>query len=587
MFVQPAHLGAEVHLRHRAQRRQRRADVGRIPGVEPVVRPVRCRMPGRASRHVAARRASSRPARGSAEHLLDDRLSRHPARYTRRRRAMIRFMRILLIVFAAAQLVLGLLLWLAPGFFYDEIGPYGAAQRPLHGATSPPCTSRSAPPRSWPCGARRWRVPVLALALIQYALHSLNHLIDIGESDPAWLGPANFVVAAADHRAARAGCCAARRGGAMRVFVAGASGAIGRPLVPKLVAAGHEVTGMTRSEAKRRGGARGRRARRRRRRVRRGRAARGGRARRAPEVVVHELTALPDRIDFRKKDLYDADQPRAHRGHPEPASTPRARPARAASCRQSIAFAYRMDGRAREDRGRPAARRRARRLRRAASARSTRWRRCVLGAEGLEGLVLRYGFFYGPGTLLRRATARSIADVRRRRMPIVGKGTGVFSFIHVDDAADATVAAVERGAPGVYNVTDDEPAPMSEWVPACRRGGRREAAAPGAGLAREARGRQGGGRPSRSSCAAPPTRRRSASSAGSRPTRAGAPASPSRSDDLDLGHAHARGRPDLPRADAERSDAGSGAHRRRHVQGAEPRPAPEAHGRALPQGLPA
>jgi 2-alkyl-3-oxoalkanoate reductase len=88
----------------------------------------------------------------------------------------------------------------------------------------------------------------------------------------------------------------------------------------------------------------------------------------------------------------------------------------------------------------------------------------VLGAEGMEGLVLRYGFFYGPGTYYAD-DGTTTSDVRRRRMPIVGKGTGLFSFVHVDDAADATVAAVERGSPGVYNVTDDEPAPMSDWLP--------------------------------------------------------------------------------------------------------------------------
>jgi nucleoside-diphosphate-sugar epimerase len=91
--------------------------------------------------------------------------------------------------------------------------------------------------------------------------------------------------------------------------------------------------------------------------------------------------------------------------------------------------------------------------------------RKVLGADWLDGLVLRYGFFYGPGTYYGEGGSTT-ADVRRRRMPIVGKGTGMFSFVHVDDAADATVLAVERGAPGVYNVVDDEPAPMSEWLPA-------------------------------------------------------------------------------------------------------------------------
>jgi 2-alkyl-3-oxoalkanoate reductase len=88
----------------------------------------------------------------------------------------------------------------------------------------------------------------------------------------------------------------------------------------------------------------------------------------------------------------------------------------------------------------------------------------VLGSEDLEGLVLRYGFFYGPGTYYAE-DGSTTQDVRRRRMPVVGRGTGVFSFIHVEDAADATVAAVERGTPGVYNIADDDPAPMSEWVP--------------------------------------------------------------------------------------------------------------------------
>ena len=100
-------------------------------------------------------------------------------------------MRPLLIAFGAGQLVLGLLLWLTPGFFYDEIGPY--APRNDHymadlatfylalGAVALASVSRE-----------RWRVPVLTLALVQYGLHSLNHLIDIGESDPGWLGPANF-----------------------------------------------------------------------------------------------------------------------------------------------------------------------------------------------------------------------------------------------------------------------------------------------------------------------------------------------------------------------------------------------------------
>jgi nucleoside-diphosphate-sugar epimerase len=88
----------------------------------------------------------------------------------------------------------------------------------------------------------------------------------------------------------------------------------------------------------------------------------------------------------------------------------------------------------------------------------------VTGTPGIEGLVLRYGLFYGPGSTYA-ADGQYAGEVLRRRFPIIGKGTGIFSFIHVDDAASATVAAVERGSPGIYNVTDDDPAPVSEWLP--------------------------------------------------------------------------------------------------------------------------
>ena len=247
----------------------------------------------------------------------------------------------------------------------------------------------------------------------------------------------------------------------MRVFVAGASGAIGRPLIPKLLAAGHEVTGLTRSEAKaedvRRAGASAAVVD-----VFDADALRAAAREAGAEVVVHELTALPERLDFRKEELY--------------ADTNRCRTegtrnlldaARAAGAHrfvsQSIAFAYRSDGARVKTEDDP--------LLDAAPggfgsaiAALREMESSVLGAEGIEGLVLRYGFFYGPGTYYA-SDGSTVADLRRRRIPIVGKGTGVFSFIHVDDAADATVAAVERGAPGIYNVTDDEPAQMSEWVP--------------------------------------------------------------------------------------------------------------------------
>lgn len=101
-------------------------------------------------------------------------------------------MRWLLLAFALAQLILGLLLWLTPGFFYESIGPYGARNDHYMGDLA-----------SWylALGAvalvalryESWRIPVLALAFVQYALHSVNHLIDVGEADPSWLGPANLV----------------------------------------------------------------------------------------------------------------------------------------------------------------------------------------------------------------------------------------------------------------------------------------------------------------------------------------------------------------------------------------------------------
>lgn len=91
----------------------------------------------------------------------------------------------------------------------------------------------------------------------------------------------------------------------------------------------------------------------------------------------------------------------------------------------------------------------------------------VGGATDLEGVVLRYGGFYGPGTGIAKGEDGAILQmVRQRKMPIVGDGAGVWCFVHSVDAANATVAAVERGAAGLYNIVDDEPARMSEWLPA-------------------------------------------------------------------------------------------------------------------------
>jgi 2-alkyl-3-oxoalkanoate reductase len=248
----------------------------------------------------------------------------------------------------------------------------------------------------------------------------------------------------------------------VRVFVAGATGAVGRPLISKLVAAGHEVTGMTRSDERadevRSAGARAALVD-----VFDADALQGAMIEAAPEVVIHELTDLPPRMNFRKKDLYAGTNRVRTEG-----TRNLIRGAQAAGAgrflSQSIAFAYRPDGPPVKSEDDPL-------LDNAPPPFSSgvealhEMEETVLGTQGLDGLVLRYGFFYGPGTHYDATDGTITGDVRKRRLPIVGAGSGVFSFIHVDDAADATLAAVERGSPGIYNIVDDEPAPMSEWVP--------------------------------------------------------------------------------------------------------------------------
>jgi nucleoside-diphosphate-sugar epimerase len=249
----------------------------------------------------------------------------------------------------------------------------------------------------------------------------------------------------------------------MRVLVAGATGAIGRPLIAQLLAAGHQVVGMTRREeradALRRAGAEAIVC----------DALDAEAARRAvldtrPEAIVDQLTSLPEDYDVRRLAKFYADNDRVRRE----GTAALLAAAKEAGVRryvvQSIAFLYAPEGgwvKTEDDRP---------------------WldapppftdsvrvlvdnERKVTEAAELEGLALRYGFFYGPGTYY--APGGSIAEqVRKRRFPIVGGGDGVTSYIHLHDAAAATVVAVSRGAPGVYNIVDDEPAPMREWLPA-------------------------------------------------------------------------------------------------------------------------
>jgi nucleoside-diphosphate-sugar epimerase len=248
----------------------------------------------------------------------------------------------------------------------------------------------------------------------------------------------------------------------MRVFVAGASGVIGRPLVPRLVAAGHEVTGTTRSteraEAIRAAGADA---------VvcdaLDGDALRAAVVEAAPEVVVHQLTALPHRFNPRDKEIYAATNRLRTDGTRQLIEAARAAGARRLVW-QSIAFAYAPAARPEVmDEDAPLALDAPQPFGDGVRA-IDEMERAVVGADGMEGLVLRYGWFYGPGTYYADDGSMT-QDVRKRRFPIIGKGTGLFSFVHVEDAASATVAAVERGAPGIYNVVDDDPAPQREWLP--------------------------------------------------------------------------------------------------------------------------
>ncbi len=247
----------------------------------------------------------------------------------------------------------------------------------------------------------------------------------------------------------------------MRIFVAGASGVVGRPLVAQLIAAGHEVTGMTRhddrADAIRAAGAKVAVCD-----VFDAEALNAAVTASSPDVVVHELTALPADLDPRKKGVYEANNRIRTEGTRNLIAAARAAGAKRFVA-QSIAFLYApADGPAPED---------------APTMRGTiggefgpsleatlDLERQTVAAAGIDGLVLRYGFFYGPGTSYAPDGFQA-GEVRRRRLPIVGDGAGVFSFIHVDDAAAATVAACERGAPGIYNVCDDEPAPMRDWLP--------------------------------------------------------------------------------------------------------------------------
>jgi nucleoside-diphosphate-sugar epimerase len=254
----------------------------------------------------------------------------------------------------------------------------------------------------------------------------------------------------------------------MKVLVAGASGALGKQLVPRLVEDGHEVVGTTRSESKlgllRELGATGvvadlldpeqvaRVV-----------------AEAEPDAIIHQLTALNRRFDIKH---FDRTFEETNRLRTEGTDHLLAA-GRAVGVKRFIAQSYagwpaaRTGGpvKTEEDPFDPAPPEAM-----GKSLEAIRYlESAVTGADWTEGIVLRYGGFYGPGTSLSSEGGEQLEVIRKRKFPVVGDGGGVWSFVHIEDAADATVAALTRGRRGVYNIVDDDPAPVAEWLPAAAR----------------------------------------------------------------------------------------------------------------------
>jgi 2-alkyl-3-oxoalkanoate reductase len=244
----------------------------------------------------------------------------------------------------------------------------------------------------------------------------------------------------------------------MRVYLAGATGAIGRRLIPQLLAEGNQVTATTRTRAKA---------------DQLGRlgatavvvdgldAAATTRAVAAahPDVVVHQMTALSDKSDLRRFDRWFARTNELRTTGTDILVDA----ARQAGVTRVVAQSYTgwtnpRTGGAVKSEGDGLDPHPLKMQQQSLAA--IRYLEESVPVSVAEGIVLRYGNLYGPGAL-----RPSIELIRKRRLPIIGEGTGVWSWVHVDDAASATVAALERGGGGVYNIVDDDPAAVSQWLP--------------------------------------------------------------------------------------------------------------------------
>jgi nucleoside-diphosphate-sugar epimerase len=247
----------------------------------------------------------------------------------------------------------------------------------------------------------------------------------------------------------------------MKIFVAGASGAIGKQLVPLLVDAGHDVVGTTTSAAKADAlralgaepvvldlldaGSVGRTV-----------------SEAAPDVVVHQATALAPVVgNLRKFDEAFAQTNRLrNEGTDNLLAAAKAVGVGKFLAQSYAGWPYAREGAMVKDEEAPLD---------PEPVSTAKESIAAIGhvedaVVGSNGIVLRYGGFYGPGTSLA-VGGEMLEAIRKRMFPVVGGGAGMASFIHTEDAARATLAAVERGRPGVYNIVDDEPAPVSEWLP--------------------------------------------------------------------------------------------------------------------------
>ncbi len=249
----------------------------------------------------------------------------------------------------------------------------------------------------------------------------------------------------------------------MKVFVAGATGAVGRKLVPALVKQGHEVVGMTRSPEKedvvREMGAEPA--------IANGLDATAVRLAiegAEPEAIIHQMTALANAKSLRRfdKDFAGANELRTT------GLDNLLEAARAVGTKRFIAQSY---GNWNYERSGSELKTEEDPLDPNPPANQTKTLEAiryledaVTGAEDLEGIAMRYGNFYGPGTGF--ATDGDLVEmVRKRKLPVVGDGAGVWSFAHVHDVAAITAAALKRGKRGIYNACDDAPSPVAEWLP--------------------------------------------------------------------------------------------------------------------------